>query len=145
MAMIHVLIFIVLNIIYIEDPRHLENAMKYFVPFIALSILIGLWAFQITIRMIMPYYKDLKLLKKFLSFQLVLVFCKIQPVLLNLVLKHVITTCYSPFTIESTKRSTYLLLKINMTNNNIYFLNFIRSYYSNGYSSGDDFTFNLVL
>lgn len=100
MAVVHVLIFLALNLISIENPEMIDNVMMFFVPFIALTIILGVWAFQITIRTIVPYYENLNLLKKFLCFQLVLIFCKLQPVLLNLILKHVIVECQGPFSVN---------------------------------------------
>lgn len=99
MAVVHVIIFLALNLISIENPEVFEAIMIYFVPFISATIILGVWAFQITIRMVIPYYANLNLIKKFFSFQLVLIFCKLQPVLLNLILKHVINSCEGPFTI----------------------------------------------
>jgi organic solute transporter subunit alpha len=105
MAVVHVIIFLALNLITIESPETLDKVMLFFVPFIAATIILGVWAFQITIRTIVPYYADLKLLKKFFSFQLVLIVCKLQPVLMNLVLKQVIVDCDEPLTIVVKIRS----------------------------------------
>lgn len=99
MAVVHVIIFLTLNLISIESPETVDNIMGFFVPFIAGTIILSVWAFQITIRAVVPYYANLNLLKKFLSFQLVLIFCKLQPVLLNFALQQVIVDCDGPFTI----------------------------------------------
>lgn len=109
MAVVHVLIFLALNLISIESPETIDNVMLFFVPFIAATIILGVWAFQITIRTIVPYYENLNLLKKFLCFQLVLIFCKLQPVLLNLILKHVIVDCEGPFTVDVKIRCKFRL------------------------------------
>lgn len=93
------IIFLSLNLISIDSPETIDNIMLFFVPFITGTIILGVWAFQITIRMIVPYYANLNLLKKFLSFQLVLVFCKLQPVLFNQILKHFIVDCQGAITI----------------------------------------------
>ena len=97
MAVVHVIIFITLNLISIENPELVEHIMVFFVPFIASTIILGVWAFQITIRMVVPYYANLNLLKKFFAFQLVLIFCKLQPVLFDSTLKQMIV-CEGPFT-----------------------------------------------
>lgn len=99
MAVVHVLIFLALNVIAIESPERIDNILQFFMPFIAVTIILGVWAFQITIRMVVPYYENLNLLKKFISFQLVLVFCKLQPVVLNLILKQLVDECDGPFTV----------------------------------------------
>lgn len=100
MAVAHVVIFLALNLISIESPAMMDSVMIFFVPFIAATIIMGVWAFQITIRTIVPYYENLNLLKKFISFQLVLILCKLQPLLLNLILKHIIVDCEGPFTVD---------------------------------------------
>lgn len=105
MAIVHVIIFLSLNLVSIENSEITDKVMPFFVPFIAATIILGVWAFQITIRMVVPYYADLNLLKKFLCFQLVLIFCKLQPVLLSLILKHLVVSCDGPFTIVIKIRS----------------------------------------
>lgn len=108
MAVVHVIIFLTLNLISIESPETVERVMIFFVPFIAGTIILGVWAFQITIRMVVPYYANLNLLKKFFSFQLVLILCKLQPVLLGLILKHFIDECEGPFTVDVKIRCEFL-------------------------------------
>lgn len=105
MAVVHVIIFLTFNLITIESPETLDKIMIFFVPFIAVTIILCVWAFQITIRTIVPYYANLNLLKKFLSFQLVLIFCKLQPVLLNLILSQFIVDCVGALTIVVKIRS----------------------------------------
>ena len=105
MAVVHVVVFLTLNLISLESPDTVDKIMIFCVPFIAVTIILGVWAFQITIRMISPYYANLKLLKKFIAFQLVLIFCKLQPVLLSSILKHLIDTCVPLFSIVITIRS----------------------------------------
>ena len=107
MAVVHVVVFLTLNLISLENPDTADEIMIFFVPFIAGTIILGVWAFQITIRMISTYYADLKLLKKFIAFQLVLIFCKLQPVLISLILKHLIncTDAVPLFSIVITIRS----------------------------------------
>lgn len=105
MAVVHVIIFLTLNLISIESPETTDGIILFFVPFIAVTIILGVWAFQITIRMVVPYYSSLNLLKKFLSFQLVLIFCKLQPVLFDLILKQFIVDCEGPFTVVVKIRS----------------------------------------
>lgn len=98
LAIVHVIIFSVLNIIYIENEELVDQVMIYFTPFIVSTILLAVWGFQITVRMLVPYYSNLNLLKKFIAFQLVLVFCKLQPVLLNLILRQFIVSCEESIT-----------------------------------------------
>jgi hypothetical protein len=107
MAVVHVIIFSVLNIINIEVPNMVDEIMLYFAPFIAITILLAVWGFNITIRMLVPYYANLNLLKKFLAFQLVLVFCKFQPVVFMLILKQFDLNCEGPITVVVKIRSEY--------------------------------------
>lgn len=109
MAVVHIIIFSILNLIYIENEELVEQVMIYFVPFIVSTILLAVWGFQITVRMLVPYYSNLNLLKKFIAFQLVLVFCKLQPVLLNLLLKQFIDSCEESITALVKIRSKYEL------------------------------------
>lgn len=109
MAIVHIIIFSILNLIYIESNELLDDVMIYFVPFIVSTILLAVWGFQITVRMLVPYYSNLNLLKKFIAFQLVLVFCKLQPTLLNLLLRQFITSCEDSITAIVKIRSEYLI------------------------------------
>lgn len=122
MAVVHVLIFLALNLISIESPEKISGVMLFFVPFIAATIILGVWAFQITIRTIVPYYENLNLLKKFICFQLVLIFCKLQPVLLNLILKHVIVDCDGPFTVDVKIRCKFRLATLKRDSNQTFLL-----------------------
>ncbi|CRK91079.1 CLUMA_CG004767, isoform A, partial [Clunio marinus] len=107
MAVVHVIIFLTLNLISIENPEVANSLTPFFVPFIAITIILGVWAFQITIRMVIPYFTNLNLLKKFITFQLVLVFCKLQPILLDVILKHFIISCEGPFTIIQSHKLSF--------------------------------------
>lgn len=110
MAVAHIIIFLTLNLISIENPQLSDDIIVFFVPFIAVTIILGVWGFQITIRMLIPYYANLNLLKKFFSFQLVLVFCKLQPLLLNSILKPLIQDCEGPFTVVVKIRGEFVEL-----------------------------------
>jgi organic solute transporter subunit alpha len=99
MPVAHITIFLAMNLIYIESPETFDNVILYFIPFIALTVLGGIWGLNLAIRTFAPFYVNLKLPQKYLAFQLVLFFCKIQPILLNVIMKQVITTCTWPLTI----------------------------------------------
>lgn len=105
MPVAHIVIFVVLNLIYIEDIPTFDNVIIYFIPFIAITVLGGIWGFNLAIRMMAPHYVNLKLAQKYFAFQLVLFFCKIQPIFLNVVMKELITTCEGPFTIVVKRHS----------------------------------------
>lgn len=57
----------------------------YFTPLIVASILIGVWGLQITARMITPYLPEHKIMPKYFAIQLVLIFCKLQPAIIDLI------------------------------------------------------------
>lgn len=99
MAVMHIAMFIILNLINIEDTKLFDTMILYFIPFIAITVLGGIYGFNLAIRMIAPNFASLKLPQKYFSFQLVLFFCKIQPIFLNLILKRLIKNCEGPFTI----------------------------------------------
>lgn len=99
MAVVHVIIFITLTLVSFESPEAVDHVLLFFVPFILATLALGVWAFQITIRMIVPFHQNLNLLKKFIAFQLVLLFCKFQPILLKVLLKHFILDCEGAITI----------------------------------------------
>lgn len=119
MAVIHVIIFLTLNLISIESPELVDHIMLFFMPFMTMTIILGVWAFQIIIRMVIPYYANLNLLKKFMSFQLVLIFCKLQPVLMTLILTPLLK-CEEPFTIAVKTNGEYIHMWIKKWLN-IYF------------------------
>jgi hypothetical protein len=99
MPIAHIAIFLALNLIYIEHIQTFDNVILFFIPFIALTVVGGVWGFNMTIRMLAPHFTNLKLPQKYFAFQLVLVFCKLQPVFLNLVMSKYMTECDGPFTI----------------------------------------------
>lgn len=122
MGAAHIIIFIILNLISIEDTRLFDAVILYFIPFIAITVLGGIWGFNMAIRMIAPNYASLKLPQKYFSFQLVLFFCKIQPIFLNIILKQLITTCEGPFTIIVKRHSELksLLTRFNFSHTNFF-------------------------
>ena len=99
MPIAHIMMFLVLNIILIENMATFDEVIYYFIPFIAITVLLGIWGFNMTVRMIAPNYTDLRLVGKYFSFQLVLFCCKIQPIFVSLLLKQFLTDCTFPFTI----------------------------------------------
>lgn len=72
-----------INVIYFADFNIYQNVSYYFIPFMVSSILIGLWGLNILVRLIQPQAKNHNLMLKYLSLQLVLVFCKLQPAILE--------------------------------------------------------------
>lgn len=107
MPVAHITIFIVLNMIYVEDPDTFDLVILYFIPLIAITVLGGIWGFNLAIRMMAPHHANLKLPQKYFSLQLVLFFCKIQPIFLNVVMKTFMKSCEFPFSILVKRHSEY--------------------------------------
>jgi organic solute transporter subunit alpha len=110
MPVSHIAIFIILNMIYVEDPGTFDRVILYFIPFIAVTVLGGIWGFNLAVRMIAPHFTNLKLPQKYFSLQLVLFFCKIQPIFLNVIMKSFMTGCEFPFSILVKRHSEYLII-----------------------------------
>lgn len=108
MPIAHIFLFLTLNLIFIEDIETFDNVVLYFIPFIALTVLGGIWGFNLAIRTFAPHYANLKLTQKYFAFQLVLFFCKIQPIFLNFLMKQLMTSCQGPFTIVVKRHSKFL-------------------------------------
>lgn len=51
------------------------------VPFIGISIITGVWSLQMTARMISSLFHEHRILPKYFAVQLVLVICKLQPLI----------------------------------------------------------------
>lgn len=94
----HISMFIVLNMINLENPEIFDRAFAYFVPFIALTCCSGIYGFNLLTRTTAPHFPHLKLVQKLFCFQLVLLFTKILPVPVNLTMRYFLTSCYGPFT-----------------------------------------------
>lgn len=98
-AIFHIFVFLSLNLVSIESPHNLNTVLMILLPFLFTTIIISVWGFQITIRAIVPYYENLRLLQKFACFQLVVIFCKFQPLILMFVFQKLILECTGPFTV----------------------------------------------
>ncbi|XP_037939992.1 organic solute transporter alpha-like protein [Teleopsis dalmanni] len=76
-------IMLVLNGIYYKERELYTNVAIYFIPFIICSILIGLWALNITVRMVNSVHAEYGLMKKMFSLQLILMLGKLQYLILH--------------------------------------------------------------
>ncbi|XP_063696761.1 organic solute transporter alpha-like protein [Culicoides brevitarsis] len=107
----HILLYIVLNIILINDVTTFNSIILYATPFIVGPILLGVWGLNIMLRMFDEAAPDYKLKGKYFALQLVLIFCKLLPavekVLSSLWLQNRICN-------EVTAPPTYLLLIISV-------------------------------
>ncbi|XP_017844536.1 organic solute transporter alpha-like protein [Drosophila busckii] len=75
-------IMLVMNILYYRDRELYSQVMLFFIPFIVVSIVLGVWSLQITVRMISKLHGDYQLRKKMFCLQLVVLLCKLQYLIL---------------------------------------------------------------
>uniref|UniRef100_A0A1A9ZUB9 Organic solute transporter alpha-like protein n=1 Tax=Glossina pallidipes TaxID=7398 RepID=A0A1A9ZUB9_GLOPL len=76
-------IMLVLNLIYYGEQDLYKNVMIYFMPFIVCSILLGIWALNIIVRVVTTMRSGCGLMKKMFCLQLILLLCKLQYMLLD--------------------------------------------------------------
>uniref|UniRef100_A0A336LSM4 CSON015300 protein n=1 Tax=Culicoides sonorensis TaxID=179676 RepID=A0A336LSM4_CULSO len=77
----HILLYIALNIIKINDEETFNRIFIYTIPLIVGPILIGVWGLNIMLRLFVDAASDYRLKEKYFALQLVLIFCKLQPAL----------------------------------------------------------------
>lgn len=65
LPIIQTILFIILNVLYIEVPELYLQSFIYIVPFMVTSILIGVWGLNVAVRMIAPYFPEQNLLVSF--------------------------------------------------------------------------------
>ncbi|KAI8121964.1 Organic solute transporter alpha-like protein [Lucilia cuprina] len=83
-------IMLVLNVIYYREQSLYQSVSLYFIPFIVCSILVGLWGLNITVRMVNVIHSEYNLMKKMFCLQLILLLCKLQYLLLDSQLNHLV-------------------------------------------------------
>lgn len=83
---VHVLIYIFYNMRMIEDPT---LSTVFFMPFMFISIIPVVWGLNILIRVVGPVVPDHAIRGKYLMLQLVLLVCKIQPAIGDLIYQNV--------------------------------------------------------
>lgn len=86
---IQTFIVVAINVIYFVEYDIYKNVTLYLSPFMVVSILTGLWGLNIITRMLIPYAKNHNLMLKYLCIQLVLVFCKLLPAILDIALEYI--------------------------------------------------------
>lgn len=76
-------------------------------PFTAISIMLAVYGFNLLVRMIAPIYPDQRVFGKYIAFQLILVFVKLQPTVLQFLLMNAFNVCCLPYTIPMQRNSEY--------------------------------------
>lgn len=87
MILVQGAIMVALDVISLEDPSKLGSIMFILGPFMLTSILTGVWGMNVTLRMLMPHCMEYKLRGKFMAIQVVLITCKLQPYIVNEVMR----------------------------------------------------------
>ncbi|KAL9697373.1 hypothetical protein quinque_000814 [Culex quinquefasciatus] len=103
------ILFFGLNIVFLEDLDNFNRIILYFVPFIAGSILLGVWGLNILVRMIAPLYEEFKIMGKYVVLQAVLILCKIQPVVIMVIVTYVTPRCDFPLVLQVQKNAVFQL------------------------------------
>ncbi|XP_037032997.1 organic solute transporter alpha-like protein isoform X2 [Bradysia coprophila] len=75
------LVYLILNVVYLEDSVLYSNISYYFMPFLGISVLSGVWGLQMASRMFSPLFIEYKLTPKYIAVQMVLLICKLQPLI----------------------------------------------------------------
>lgn len=101
------LLFVGLNVVFIEDIENFNRIILYFVPFIVLSIILGVWGLNIIVRMVSPLYSEFKLMGKYVVLQAVLLLCKIQPLVIMGIVTYVTPSCDFPLTLQVQKNAVF--------------------------------------
>lgn len=93
--------------------QNFYNSIRfYFIPFVIISICCCIWGLQMLMRMIAPYFPYYKIMQKYLVVQLVLLMCKIQPTIADLVVTNVNFPCNYPLTPHVYKNGKILLIAV---------------------------------
>uniref|UniRef100_A0A1B0CWW3 Putative organic solute transporter alpha-like protein n=1 Tax=Lutzomyia longipalpis TaxID=7200 RepID=A0A1B0CWW3_LUTLO len=89
---------ITMNAIYVDDPNFYNSVRFYFIPFVLISLLSCIWGLNMITRMIAPHFPYYKLVQKYFCVQFVLLMCKIQPTIADMVVSNVNFPCHYPLT-----------------------------------------------
>lgn len=101
------LLFVGLNIAYVEDATNFNYIILYFVPFIVVSIILGVWGLNIIVRMVHPLYNEFQLMAKYVVLQAVLILCKLQPLVIMALVTYVTPSCAFPLTLQVQKNAVF--------------------------------------
>ncbi|XP_055544539.1 organic solute transporter alpha-like protein [Wyeomyia smithii] len=101
------LLFLGLNVVFVEDTENFNQIILYFVPFIVLSIIIGVWGLNIAVRMVDSYNAELKSMAKYFALQAVLMFCKVQPLVIMVIITYVTPRCDYPLVLQVQKNAVF--------------------------------------
>ncbi|XP_055643180.1 organic solute transporter alpha-like protein [Toxorhynchites rutilus septentrionalis] len=101
------ILFIGLNVVFIEEIQKFNQIILYFVPFIVISIILGVWGLNIIVRMIAPMQEELKVMAKYVALQPVLILCKVQPLVIMVIVTYVTPKCEFPMVLQVQKNAVF--------------------------------------
>lgn len=101
------LLFVGLNVVFVEDVENFNRIILYFVPFIVVSIIAGVWGLNIIVRMVNPLYSEFKVMGKYVVLQAVLILCKVQPLVIMGLVTYVTPSCAFPLTLQVQKNAVF--------------------------------------
>ncbi|XP_058823915.1 organic solute transporter alpha-like protein [Topomyia yanbarensis] len=107
LPVVQTILFLGLNIVFVEDIGNFNQTILYFVPFIVASILIGVWGLNITIRMIAQFHTEFQIMAKYVVLQSVLILCKVQPLVIMVIVAHVTPRCDFPLVLQVQKNAVF--------------------------------------
>ncbi|GAB0090707.1 Organic solute transporter alpha-like protein [Sergentomyia squamirostris] len=91
-------LYTMFNAIYVDNPKMYDNIRFYFIPFVIISLVACIWGLNMNTRMIAPHFPYYKILQKYFSIQFILLMCKIQPTIADLIVSNVNFPCNYPLT-----------------------------------------------
>ncbi|XP_075161473.1 organic solute transporter alpha-like protein [Haematobia irritans] len=108
-------IMLVLNLIYYTEKELYHSVTLYFIPFLVCSILVGIWALNIIVRMVNAIHSEYGLMRKMFCLQLILLLCKLQYMILDSQLDNLTLGGYYPINHTIYKQTiTNLLILVEM-------------------------------
>ncbi|GAB0090720.1 Organic solute transporter alpha-like protein [Sergentomyia squamirostris] len=91
-------LFITLNVLYVENYKLYSQVFFYFLPFIITSILLCIWGLNVIVRMMAPCFPELRIRPKYFALQFVLMMTKIQPAIGSVIVANMDFPCWYPLT-----------------------------------------------
>ncbi|XP_053693396.1 organic solute transporter alpha-like protein [Sabethes cyaneus] len=101
------LLFLGLNVVFVEDIENFNQIILYFVPFIVLSIVIGVWGLNIAVRMVASLHTELQIMAKYFALQAVLILCKVQPLVIMVIVTYITPRCDFPLVLQVQKNAVF--------------------------------------
>ena len=115
------IIILALNITFLENKSLIQLFADTLEPLTGITVFLADYGLNLIVRMIAPKFPHQKLIGKYFAFQLIWIFIKIQPMILQFLLKYFISVCYLPYTIPMQKNGEITFLSVLLCQS-IYYL-----------------------